>query len=78
MRASILALVLLTVPGLALAQDPPVAANGSVLPEMIIVGRPQRPHAFVMLPRARVHFDRADASHHAVDRIVESVTHTPF
>ena len=77
MRASILALVL-AIPGLALAQDPPLAAHAQVLPEMIIVASPQRPHAFVMLPRAHVRFDRADASHHSVDRIVESVTHAPF
>ena len=77
MRALLLALVLL-VPSLAAAQDPPLAAHAQVLPPVIIVGTPQRPHAFMMLPRARVRFDRVDADHHAVDRILDSVTHAPF
>jgi len=77
MRAFLLALVL-AVPSLALAQDPPLAAHARVLDPIIIHATPQRPTAFYLLTRARVRFDRADAEHHAVDRIVDSVTHAPF
>ena len=77
MRAFLLLLVL-SVPSLALAQDPPLAAHAQVLPERIITAHPQRPNAFYLLTRARVRFDRADDTHHAVDQIVESVTHAPF
>jgi len=76
MRAAILALVL-AIPGLALAQDPPPAAHTHVLGVVHIVGRRPTP-VTLFVPRARMHFDRTDAAHHSVDRIVESVTHAPF
>jgi len=73
MRAFLLVMVL-GVPSIALAQDPPVHE----LPVTHITAAPPRPHAVILLPRARVRFDRTDGSHHAVDRIVESVRHDPF
>jgi hypothetical protein len=57
----------------ALAQDPPVVQGEDI----IVHPRPQRP-AFYLLTRARVRFDRVEPEHHAVDRIVDSVTHAPF
>lgn len=80
MRALFFGLVLL-VPSLALAQEPAtpaLAAHAQVLPPVVVHGTVQRPHVYVFLPRAHVRFDRTDAHGHAVDRIVDSVTHAPF
>ena len=74
MRACLVALMLL-VPSVALAQAP--AASTRVLPPTTIVGHLPTP-VTLFVPRARVRFDRRDASAHAIDRIVESVRHEPF
>lgn len=77
MRTLLLVVVLL-VPSAVLAQaEPRIAAHAHVLAEIVIHGNPPTPIT-VFIPRARVHFDRAEGSHHAVDRIVESVARAPF
>ena len=74
MRPLLVALFVLATPALALADDPapPVHELGPVYIT------PRRPHVFVMMHRARVRFDRVEHTHHAVDQIVDSVTHAPF
>ena len=71
---STLLLVGSLVPTIALAQDPAPTEG----PVTHVYGRAPRPSVVVMLPRARVGFDRVERDHHAVDRIVESVEHAPF
>lgn len=80
MRALLVALVLV-VPSAVLAQDPaPAPARPSrthVLGEIHVHGSAPAPIT-VFVPRAHVRYDRVDERHHAVDRIVDSVTHAPF
>ena len=78
MRAFLLALVL-CFPASALAQDSEVviAAHAHVLGPVHITGSPPTP-VTLFIPRAHVRFQPADVEHHAVDRIVESVSRAPF
>lgn len=78
MRAFLLGLVL-CFPSAALAQDSEVviAAHAHVLPVIHVTGSPPTP-VTLFIPRAHVRFTPRDVDHHAVDRIVESVSHAPF
>lgn len=77
MRVFLVAVVLM-VPALALAQDEPrVAQHAQILDTVHVYGHRPSP-VTLFVPRAHVRFERTDAEHHAVDRVIDSVSRAPF